>query len=121
VTRKRVEPGTSGGVSWPGTAASLVGAVIVASAASLATGSVSLRDVLIIAVAGFFGGIMDSLFGATIQTRYMDPFGSVTDAAVSKGEANKRIGGWGWVGNDLVNFFCTLAGAVFVVIVLALQ
>jgi uncharacterized protein (TIGR00297 family) len=63
--RKRVEKGTSGGVSLFGTFASLLGAAVIALPATLLTDKWSLLP--LITIAGLTGSLFDSLLGATVQ------------------------------------------------------
>jgi uncharacterized protein (TIGR00297 family) len=86
-TLRRVDPGTDGGVTLPGTVAGTVAAGIVASAACLALHG----DTTMLAVTwagGVFGLFFDSLLGATLERA-------------------------GWLNNDGVNFLSTASAAVF--------
>ena len=112
VTAQPVEPGTSGGVSVAGTLAALAGGLVVALVAAGAEGEFALRTILVVTAAGFVAAAADSFLGATIQGRYRDPTGRITDAAISNGEANEHIGGFAHVDNDMVNLLCTAVGAV---------
>ena len=119
VTAEPVEPGTSGGVSVAGTLAALLGGLVVALAAVGVEGEISLRPILVVSIAGFLAAAADSFLGATVQGRYRDRTGRITDAAVSDGEANEHIGGFAHVDNDMVNLLCTAVGvAVAAVVVL---
>ena len=69
--RKRVEKGTSGGVSLVGTLASLAGSALIALLASLLTANWSLFP--LITFAGLAGSLFDSLLGATVQAMYFCP------------------------------------------------
>jgi uncharacterized membrane protein len=119
-TGRRVEVGTSGGVTWRGTAASLAGALTIglcgglellvlrqgwASAAALLLGAT---------VGGVVGSCCDSLLGATVQAIYWcDACGKETERQVHRcGTQTRRLRGWGWLGNDLVNFAASVAGAL---------
>lgn len=105
--RKRVEKGTSGGVSLFGTLASLVGACVIAlPAAWFAQNWVLLPW---IAFAGLAGALFDSLLGATVQSMYFCP----TDQKETEkhplhtcGTQTVHLRGWKWLDNDWVNFAC---------------
>ena len=89
----RVEPGTDGGITLPGTAAGILAAAIVAVAGCWALHG----DLGMFAVAwagGVFGLFFDSLLGATVERA-------------------------GWLNNDGVNFLSTASAAGFALAVLA--
>ncbi len=67
---RRVDVGTDGGISLPGTLAGIVASFLVAMLAS-AAGWISNRHLSVIAAAGFFGTLFDSFLGATLERRGM--------------------------------------------------
>jgi uncharacterized protein (TIGR00297 family) len=73
--RKRVEKGTSGGISLWGTGASLLGSSIIALLAVFLSpsGTLNTNYFLLITAAGIAGSLFDSLLGATVQALYYCP------------------------------------------------
>jgi uncharacterized protein (TIGR00297 family) len=116
LTGKPVAPGISGGVTFAGTSAALLGAVFIAFVAAYAHASAAF---VAIAIGGFIGATADSVFGASIQAlRYCagckrhcetDPHVCGADTTLVRG-AN-------WMNNDAVNFAATLTGAASAVAV----
>ncbi|HAV78317.1 MAG TPA: DUF92 domain-containing protein [Anaerolineae bacterium] len=109
--RKRVEKGTSGGVSLFGTLASLLGASAIAIPAALFTDNWLLFP--LITFAGLAGSLFDSFLGATVQAMYYCP----TDNKETEkhplhtcGTQTVHTRGWRWLTNDWVNFACGAFG-----------
>jgi uncharacterized protein (TIGR00297 family) len=84
-TWQSVPPGTDGGITAKGSAAGLIGAGLVVLVCALAMG-LSLHTAVAALLAATAGLFIDSLLGATLETR-------------------------GYIGNDAVNFISTLASA----------
>ena len=89
-TGVRVDPGTNGGVSWPGSAAAGVAALAVSGLAALAFDQQTI--LFPVATGGAVGAIVDSAAGATIEGRAR------------------------WIRNDTINWIGTFAGAGVAVI-----
>jgi uncharacterized protein (TIGR00297 family) len=110
---KRVEKGTSGGVSLFGIFASLLGSAIIALLAALFADNWSLF--LIITFAGLAASLFDSFLGATVQTMYFCPRDNKETEKHplhTCGTETIHIRGWRWLDNDLVNFACGLFGVI---------
>jgi uncharacterized protein (TIGR00297 family) len=87
-TLQRVEPGTEGAVSAEGTAASVVGGLLL-SLYGYAVGLIDTPAIAISTIAAFLATMAESLIGATLQEKK----------------------GFEWMTNEVVNFFNTLIGA----------
>lgn len=114
---RRVPPGLSGGVSWPGTLAGLAGAGLIAALHPLLAGGPgggsSAGVICAVALGGFGGMVLDSILGSCLQARYRDPdTGLLRDTPAHPGQDPAR--GYRWVTNDLVNLLATpLAVIIF--------
>jgi uncharacterized protein (TIGR00297 family) len=117
-----VERGTSGGVTFTGTMASLGGGLLIALLAIIfwegsepATNTGQIAVLLVgISLAGLAGSLLDSLLGATVQAIYHCPACAKETEhhpAHTCGNETMLKRGWSWLNNDWVNTFCTLTGA----------
>jgi uncharacterized protein (TIGR00297 family) len=108
-----VPTGTSGGVTIQGVVAAAGGAALVA----LVAWAVQWPPVAIAAAAsgGFFGALMDSVMGATLQARrHCRKCNMMTEQREHHcGMPTDIVGGVHWIDNDDVNALATLYGAVF--------
>lgn len=119
-TGQQVEVGSSGGVTWLGTAASLGGAAFIGLLGGLGVlvlgqGWAAAGVLLLAAVAGgLAGSLFDSFLGATVQAIYWcDACQKETERKVHRcGTRTSLLRGWPWLGNDLVNFFASVLGAL---------
>lgn len=112
-----VTRGTSGGVTWLGSAGGAAGAVFVAAAAMI-LGLVGLRSAVLVAAGGIAGGVADSVLGATLQARYRCPTcGAILETRRHGcGAVAQLTGGLAWLTNDTVNLAATLVGAALPVL-----
>lgn len=110
-TRRRVPPGTSGGVSLAGTLGGLAGALLVAGAGALVLPHPAALG--IVTFLGWGGMFFDSALGATVQGRFECPVcGIATEQPRHCGLRALRKKGWRWLDNNGVNLLTTLYGAL---------
>ncbi len=111
-TGAAVPPGTSGGVTWLGTAGGAAGAAFIAAAAAL-LGLVGPRAAVFVAAGGFAGALADSVLGATVQARYRCHACGAVSETRRHGcpEPGVLAAGLSWMTNDTVNLAATLTGA----------
>ncbi len=109
---RRCESGISGGMSVIGTAASLVGSLII-SAIALAFGQLSILEAVLVLVCGFLGAIFDSFLGSLVQVKYRCPLcASLIEREEHCGEKTEKISGIKFVNNDFVNLSSTVFSAL---------
>lgn len=126
-TGKSVEPGTSGGVSGLGLAATVAGSLAIGAAAwaflllerRLGEGTLTAASstYLLLPTAllgGVAGSLTDSWLGATVQVIYYSHGRrKETERKVDPdGHANAYLRGWRWLSNDWVNFLSSAVGAL---------
>ncbi len=112
VSRKKTQPGVSGGVTPLGTCCSIVGSFII----SLVYYCYYERivETSCILILGFTGALIDSLIGELFQAKYFTPTSDYTD----KQSSGKLVKGFRIVTNNAVNL---LAVAITAVIAYQLQ
>ena len=117
VTFRKVEPGESGGISVPGTLGAVLGATAVLMSAMLFATNFPIHAdawqiALLVIGAGFLASLFDSILGATLQGRYLDLDGRVTERRSENGRPHQLVQGFRWMTNDHVNLACTFVGAL---------
>ena len=117
---KRVERGTSGGVTLLGTLAATGGAGLVAVIALLFQPGENWWALLLAAVlGGLAGSYFDSLLGASLQAIYHCPAcNKETERHPTHtcGTTTTHLRGWRWMNNDVVNLACSALGALAAVL-----
>ncbi len=118
-TWRRAPAGISGAISWIGTFAGLLGAVC-----TTIIGIVLLPEPDIGHWAAFglitgwavFGGMVDSILGATVQMRFKCPScNAYCDKPYHCGTQAKQIAGIPGIGNNAVNFLTTVFAGLLVI------
>lgn len=99
IRRTPVIKGMSGGVTFYGTAAGLMGALIIAVSGGVLF-SLTVAQILLVAGMGFCGMLADSIFGSVFQAKYADASGLLSEKA---GEGRMLIQGKSYITNDVVN------------------
>jgi uncharacterized protein (TIGR00297 family) len=117
-TGRAVEAGISGGVSAAGLAAAVAGALLVAGLGAFAISQHRERLAIAASVGGFGGALMDSLIGATLQSkRFCDRCLRSTERRVHTcGYRTRHAHGIRWMSNDAVNLCGTVTGAAIAVL-----
>jgi len=107
--------GVSGGISLLGTIAGFAGSVFIVTASML---TIQLLEpvklniwpfVVSASIAGFLSMLFDSWMGALFQALYKD---SRNSGLTENSDGNRLVKGYGWINNDMVNFFSTLFGGL---------
>lgn len=120
-----VPPGSSGGVTQLGLWASVAGALLIGTVATVLTQVASLLAgdgwqlvaaayPLLAVAGGLVGSLFDSLLGATLQgVYYCERCGKETESTVHRcGQLARPLRGWGWLNNDVVNLAASLLGGL---------
>lgn len=108
---KRVPSGTSGGITWVGTAASLAGSLALSAIGLFVLPPFSLRpeSFFVLTLVGFVSTLFDSFLGASLQAQYVCPScNKRTERKIHCQLKTKRVSGWSWMNNDWVNFLSGL-------------
>jgi uncharacterized protein (TIGR00297 family) len=112
LTWRRVAAGTSGAASVPGSLAMIAGALFVATF-TLALGW-TVQIAACVAVGGLTGAVVDTVLGATVQSRrWCEQCESETELVTHDcGGMTTPARGVEWVDNDIVNFLSNAAGGL---------
>ncbi|WP_205516916.1 DUF92 domain-containing protein [Paenibacillus sp. SYP-B3998] len=120
VSGKRVSAGTSGGVTGFGLLASLLGGLFIGLAGwlcsqmgQLETGISFLPLLLLAALSGLLGSLIDSWLGATLQVMFRcDVCGRTIEKQVHCEQRARQVRGMSGMTNDYVNAVSSLAGGL---------
>lgn len=117
ITGKPMTPGLSGAVSPLGLASGLLGAVLIGLCFWGCFLPLTLKSAAyasVVALSAFFGCLVDSVLGATVQAHYYD---EVNDRITERSEVDGRTlpleRGIRWIDNDIVNLLSNVIAALF--------
>ena len=111
---KVVEQGISGGISFAGTIAGAVGAVVVALSSIFWLNVKNFYYIIFIIFAGIIGNLFDSILGSSLQARYKCNLCSeIVENPFHCSQSAVLIKGFKWMNNDVVNFATAVIGGLF--------
>lgn len=119
-TFQRTVRGTSGAISFLGSFAALAGSLFIAVVSGCFF-HFSLQDGFLIFVFGFAGNILDTIFGAFYQQKYICKIcGMETEKKVHCDQPTFRLKGYRLIDNDMVNFLSGLLSVLLLLSVIKL-
>jgi len=114
---RKVAKGTSGGITLLGTTTSLIGSLSVAVLGILLPFThyvIKGEAILFVTLAGFLASLVDSIVGATLQSRYICATClQITESPIHCNQRTSLKSGLKFINNDVVNLICSLFGSLF--------
>ncbi|MCK6542474.1 DUF92 domain-containing protein [bacterium] len=117
---RKVQPGTSGGISLPGTLGAFTGSLWIAMTGAYVMGeNLNIQGLWFVTLAGFLGSIADSFLGATLQAQYAcQTCGKPTEKKQHCDEPTRQVRGLVWMHNDAVNMIASGFGGILAYIMM---
>ena len=110
---KEVETGRSGGITILGSLASIFGIIIIILSSSINGFSFNMNILYVTIIGAFFGILIDSIIGATIQAQYFcNKCNKFTELSIHHEQQNELMKGYSFIDNNIVNLLATLSGSV---------
>ena len=117
---KRVEKGTSGGMSILGTMSAFLASTVIA-AFSLAFKDTTLIDAIVICLAGFLGSVFDSFLGSLFQAKYNCSIcGKIVEHSTHCGKPTEKISGIRFIDNNTANLLGTIFSSALALLIVSL-
>lgn len=115
---KNVEKGTSGGISSLGLISAFMGAFAISLFDLFSIHDrITPMPLIVIAILGWIGALIDSWLGATVQVIYYDKQHK-TEVEKPPIDGSDAIRGWRWMNNDFVNFTSALIASILAILIL---
>jgi len=109
-----VPKGTSGGISLIGTLGLALGALMIGLTGYIF--GLSLFSVSLIFISGLSGSLIDSILGATAQSKFRcSTCNKVTEKRIHCTNPTTHLNGILWIDNDMVNFINTISSAGIII------
>jgi len=115
---KSVMPGTSGGISYIGTASALLGSIMIVVIGHIFH-PFTLYQIVVLSLSGLGGCFIDSLLGATVQGQFIcQQCGKFTESKIHCENNSLLKQGYYAIDNDLVNIFSIIFSSIISFILL---
>lgn len=117
---KRVKRGTPGAISPYGYLGGAI-AILILIFFSAVTGIVGLKIIIAAIISGILGMTIDSILGATIQSKYKCIVcGKLTENRVHCGETAEKVEGISFIDTHIVNLISTISGAIIAYLIVSI-
>ncbi len=123
ITFKKVDMGTSGGITLLGTLGGLLGASILVftgwlSGPHSSPAIIGSKEIIVLVAAGLLAGLIDSILGATVQAKFRcAECKKITEKKVHCNDiTTQHDSGYRWINNDVVNLFCAISSSGFILL-----
>ncbi|KMJ60114.1 hypothetical protein AB685_04565 [Bacillus sp. LL01] len=115
---EKVEPGTSGAISFLGTLAAIAGSALIGVASYFLWEELTIMPVLLIITMGVVGCFIDTILGATIQSAFRCKVcGKLVEKKVHCHQPTTLVKGMAFVNNDVVNISSIVIATVLIFLI----
>lgn len=114
---RKIQAGLSGGITLAGTTGCFLSCLLMSAVAYFFHLAGTLKETMLLAVAGFLGCMIDSVLGSTVQRKEQcQSCGIITEKKHHCNMPTKYYSGIRWINNDVVNLMCNLISALLIMI-----